>query len=94
MSRQLSQDGRSTHTPRINSERGQDAVFQREVLLGAALGQSGGTPDNPWLLDHLVASELIAGQVHLGSVGQEIPVVHALAAAVGPEHLGNQQLAA
>jgi hypothetical protein len=68
-------------------------VFHRQVLLGAALGQSGGTPDDPRLLDHLVAGELLAGQVDLGSVWQEIPVVHPLTAAGGPEHLGDQQLA-
>lgn len=33
-------------------------------------------------------------QVKLGSVGQQIPVVHTLPAAVGPEHLGDQQFAA
>jgi hypothetical protein len=39
-----------------------------------------------------VAGELLAGQVDLGPVRQEVPVVDALAAAVGPEHLGYQQL--
>jgi hypothetical protein len=74
-------------------ESGKDAASHRQVLLGAALGQSGGTPDGPRLLDQLVARELLAGQVDLGSVGQQIPVVHALTAAVGPEHLGDQQFA-
>ncbi len=45
------------------------------------------------LPDHFVAAELCAGQVDHGSVWQEIPVVHALAAAVGAQHLGNQQFA-
>jgi hypothetical protein len=68
-------------------------VFHRQVRLGAAGGQSGRALDDPRLLDHLVAGELLAGQVDLGAVGQEIPVVHPLAASVRPEHLGDQELA-
>ena len=73
-----------------DAESSQDAVLHRQILLGAALRQSGGTPDNPRLLDYFVAGELLAGQVGLSPVGQEIPVVHALATAIGPEHLGDQ----
>ena len=32
--------------------------------------------DDARLLDHLVVGELVASQVDLGAVGQEIPVVH------------------
>ena len=39
-----------------------------------------------------MAGELLAGQVDLGPVRQEVPVVDALAAAIGPEHLRDQQL--
>ncbi len=38
-----------------DAESSQDAVFHRQVLLGAARGQSGGTPDSPRLLDHFAA---------------------------------------
>jgi quercetin dioxygenase-like cupin family protein len=76
-----------------NAEGSQDALSHRQVLLGTALGQSSGTGDDPRILDHLVAGELLAGPVDLGSVGQQVPVVHSLATAVGPEHLGDQQVA-
>jgi hypothetical protein len=56
-----------------DAESGQDPVFHRQVLLGAALGQSGGTPDDARLLDHLVAGELLAGQVDLGCIWHREP---------------------
>jgi hypothetical protein len=78
----------------VHAEIVQDAVFHRQVLLGAARGQSGGTVENARLLDQFVPDELLAGHVDLGSVWQEVPVVHSLAAAVGAKHLGDQQFAA
>ena len=79
---------------RRQAEGVQHAVPQSQVLVGAASRQAGRTYDNPGRLDYLVAAELLAGQVDLGSVRQAIPVVHALPAAIAPEYLGHQQLAA
>src|SRR5580692_9241165 len=72
----------------------ENAVPQRQVLLGCALGQAGRPRHDARLLDHFVAGELLAGQVHLRSIWKAIPPVDSLPAAISTEHLSQQQLAA
>jgi len=77
-----------------NAERIEDTASHRQILLSAAVWQPSGTPQDARLLDHFVVGELVASQVELGPVGQQIPVVHALAAAIAANDVSNQQVAA
>lgn len=71
----------------------ENAVPQRQVLLGCALGQAGRPRHDARLLDRFVAGELLAGQVYLRSIWKAIPPVDSLPAAISTEHLSQQQLA-
>lgn len=66
---------------------------RRRGVSSSDTAQPSGTPQDARLLDHFVVGELFASQVELGPVGQEIPVVHALAAAIAANDLSNQQFA-
>jgi len=72
----------------------QNAVLQRQVLLGCALGRPGRPLHDARLLDQFVAGELLTGQVYLRAIRKAIPPVDSLPAAISAEHLGHQEFAA
>jgi hypothetical protein len=72
----------------------EDAAPHRQILLSAAVWQPSGTPQDARLPDHFVAGELLASQVQIRPAGQQIPVMHALAAAIAENDFSNQQIPA